>query len=288
MVDAHGANDEQAAYWEQRASSWIEAEDYTSLVTGPFGVAAMDALALAPGARVLDVGCGTGPTTRELGRRVAPNGFALGIDIAPPMLTVARERAAREQVENVEFQAGDAQADDLGEAVYDAVFSRFGVMFFEDPVAAFGNLRRSLRPGGQLAFACWQDVFQNEWMLVPAGAVMSATGSLPPMPGPREPGPFSLSEPAHVTEVLGAAGFESIEVVPLAARVVVGADRLDMVVRSASSVGAVREAFAHTDDPAVRTTILAAVRAALEEHVQDGELGLASAGWIVSAHRPET
>jgi SAM-dependent methyltransferase len=285
MVDDRG-NAAQAAYWEDRSSSWIDAEDYTALVTGPFGTAAMDALELAPGFRVLDVGCGTGPTTTELGRRVGPTGSVLGLDIAPGMLAVARERAIREGLENVEFRSGDAQADDLGEGSYDAVFSQFGVMFFADPPAAFANLRRSLRPGGQIAFACWQDVFQNEWMYVPAGAVMEATGSLPTMPGPGEPGPFSLSEPGRVDQVLTGAGFESIHVTPSAAEVVLSEDRLDLAVHSATNVGAVVEALAQAEDPDVRAEIVAAVRAALDEHVNDGQLRLASAAFIVTATRP--
>src|SRR5207302_1573289 len=95
----------------------------------------------------------------------------------------------------------------LDEVAFDAAYSRFGVMFFGDPVAAFTNLRRALRPGGRLAFVCWQNVFANEWMLVPGAAAASVTGSLPQMPEPDAPGPFSLAEPDRVRSILGAAGF---------------------------------------------------------------------------------
>lgn len=276
-------NARQAEYWEQRSSSWIEAEDYTKLVTGPFGRRAMDCLALEAGLSVLDVGCGTGPTTTELARRVMPGGSALGIDIAPSMLVVARSRADRESVDNAEFVVGDAQCDDVGDGVFDAVFSQFGVMFFSDPVAAFANLRRAVRVGGRIAFACWQEVFANEWMLVPSSAVVAVTGQLPPMPGPGEPGPFALSNAAYVEQLLGDAGFGSIEVVPHAEQVVVSADRLDMVVEGASRIGGVREALDTNRDPVFHRQLLSAVRAALLERVVDGELRLGAAAFIVTA-----
>jgi SAM-dependent methyltransferase len=276
-----GGNVEQAAYWEGRSSSWIEAEDYTTLVTGPFGRRAMETLALEPGQAVLDVGCGTGPTTVEVGRRVAPGGDVLGVDIAPSMLEVARDRATREGVDNVQFRAGDAQVDDFG--VFDAVLSQFGVMFFADPAAAFANLRRSVRPGGRLAFACWQDVLLNEWMFVPGAAVMSVTGQLPPTPPPGAPGPFSLSDASRTEDLLAGAGFGSIEIVPHSDQVVVGEDQVDMVVQSASRVGAVREALEANPDPVFGAEVEAAVRAALVERVQDGQLRLGSAAFVVSA-----
>jgi len=283
VSDPRARNDSQADYWEQRSSSWIAVEEYTTLVTGSFGRAAMDRLALAPGLRVLDVGCGTGPTTTELARRVAPGGAALGIDIAPSMLAAARVRADREGVDNVEFVTGDAQCDDLGDGAFDAVFSQFGVMFFSDPAAAFANLRRALRDGGRIAFACWQNVFANEWMFVPGSAVVAVTGQLPPMPAPGEPGPFSLADPAQVEHLLLGAGFRSIEVVPRTEQVVVSADRVEMVVEAASRVGGVREALETNDDPAFHDQLRSAVRAALAERVHDGQLRLGAAALVVSA-----
>jgi SAM-dependent methyltransferase len=285
MGDARGTNQAQAEHWEARSSSWIEAEGFTNLVTGSFGRRAMDRLVLDPGFRVLDVGCGTGPTTVELARRVAPGGAALGVDIAPSMLAEARARAAREGADTAEFRVADAQVDDFGEGSFDAVFSQFGVMFFSDPTAAFANLRRSLRDGGRIAFACWQDLFVNEWMLVPGSAVVSVTGELPPMPGPGEPGPFSLAEPGRVERILADAGYRSIEVDPYAEQLVVAADQLEMVVGAATRVGAVREALAGNGDPAFHEQIRSAVRGALEERVEGGELRLGAAAFLVSADR---
>ena len=281
MVDSVGGNAAQGEYWERRSSSWIEAENYTTLVTGSFGRRAMASLALEPGARVLDVGCGTGLTTIELARRVSPDGTAVGLDIAPSMLAVARAKADHEGVGNVEFVVGDAQSGDF-DGGFDAVFSQFGVMFFSDPAAAFANLRRALRIGGRIAFACWQGLFENEWMFVPGSAVVAVTGELPPMPGPGEPGPFSLADPDRLEQLLLGAGFSTVDVLPHAESVLVDADQLEMVVQAACRVGAVREALEVNDDPEFHERMRSAVRAALSERVQGGQLRLGAAALLVT------
>ena len=283
MSDTSGANDDQARYWEHRSAAWIAAEHYTARVGGPFGLLAIDRLDPAPGQVVLDVGCGTGPTTVELARRVAPGGSVLGLDIAPSMLEVARDRSGREGIDNVRFAVGDAQSDDLGAAGFDAVFSQFGVMFFADPPAAFANLHRSLRDGGRLAFACWQDLLLNEWMFVPGAAAIGVTGDVPTLPEPGRPGPFSLADPQATAALLTAAGFGDVEVVPHVGEVVVSRDELPTVVEAACQVGAVREALEGVDDPVVRDRIRAAVGEALAERMVDGHLRMASAAHVVSA-----
>jgi SAM-dependent methyltransferase len=208
------ANTGQAEFWSELAPTWLAPEDQLEEVGGPPGTLAMDRLGLLPGQRVVDLGCGPGRTTLELAARVGPGGQAVGVDISAEMLAGGRERAARLGAGNVEFVHADAQMHDFGQARFDAAYSRFGVMFFSDPVAAFANVRRALRPGAALSFVCWQGVVDNEWMLIPGAAAAEVTGTLPPMPGPDEPGPFSLADPARVRAVLGAAGFGSIAVTP--------------------------------------------------------------------------
>jgi SAM-dependent methyltransferase len=188
------------------------------------------------------------------------------------MLGRGRERAARLGIGNVEVVHADIQVHDFGESRFDAAYSRFGVMFFTGPVTAFANVGRALRPGGVLSFVCWQGVFDNEWMLIPGAAVAEVTGSLPPMPGPDEPGPFSLADPGRVRAVLDAAGFGSVTITPHADHIVISEDRIPEVA-VASPAAAVREALRDADDR-TRQRALVAIEQALRGRVEDGECSL--------------
>jgi SAM-dependent methyltransferase len=278
-------NRSQAALWESWASAWIDADAWTARVGGGFGAAAIDALGPVVGARVVDVGCGTGPTTIELARRVAPAGSVLGVDIAPSMIESAHDRARRDGAEGVEFRVADAQTQSLGDGAFDAAFSQFGVMFFKDPVAAFTNIARSLRGGGRLSFACWQDLFLNEWMFVPGAAALGAADVAPSLPGPGEPGPFSLCDPTVVAEVLGAAGFVDVEVSPMSFTVEVPEARLAEAAEASCAVGVARLVLDETPDAERQQAIRQAAHDALAEKVSDGWLRLGAAAHIVSATR---
>jgi SAM-dependent methyltransferase len=189
-------------------------------------------------------------------------------------------------VSNVSFSRGDAQVDDLGTASFEGVFSRFGVMFFADPVAAFVNLREALVPGGRLTFLCWKPVFENEWMLVPGMAVVSVTGALPAMPAEGEPGPFSLDSEDRIRSVLDAAGFEDVTVDAQPHQVVIAENEIEQFVAMAAHVGAIREALEKISDPEARTRIQDALREALRERLDDGSTSLSAAAWLVSATAP--
>ncbi|MFM8411336.1 MAG: class I SAM-dependent methyltransferase, partial [Alphaproteobacteria bacterium] len=156
---ASGPNAEQIDYWNDMAGpKWVALQESLDRQIGPLGAAAMAAADLQPGERVLDVGCGCGATSIELARRVAPGGAVLGVDVSTVMLEAARAAAGRAGAEGLEFANADAQTAPLTPAGFDVVFSRFGVMFFADPTAAFANLRRALRPGGRLAVVCWHAI----------------------------------------------------------------------------------------------------------------------------------
>jgi SAM-dependent methyltransferase len=265
------ANIEQAEFWSQLAPTWLELEDQVEKVGGLPGQLAMDRLNLLPGQRVIDLGCGAGRTTLELASRVSRDGQVVGVDIAAEMLARGRERAARLGTGNIEFLHADVQAHDLGEGRFDAAYSRFGVMFFTDPAAAFANVRRALRPGGVLSFVCWQSVFDNEWMLIPGAAVATVTGSLPPMPDPEEPGPMSLADPDRIRAVLDAAGFDSVAIAPHADQVVIKEDQIPEVALTSIRVGGVREALRDADEQ-TRQRALTAIEEALRARLQDGEV----------------
>jgi SAM-dependent methyltransferase len=276
------ANKEQSEFWEDLAPDWLASEDHTEMVSGAFGVAAMSKLGLHHGARVIDIGCGSGATTLALAEAVGPDGEAVGVDIAPAMVAAARQHAAAAGVEHARFLSADAQVDDLGDSVFDAAYSRFGVMFFADPAAAFANIRSSMRSSGTLAFACWANVFANEWMFVPGSAVVAVTGALPPMPGPGEPGPFSLEDPDRLETMLRGAGFTEIEITPHAESIVIPVAHIESLVALSSRVGPVREAL-RTADRQTASSIVQAVRDALTERVENDELRLGAAGLIASA-----
>ena len=276
------ANIEQAEFWSQFAPTWLELEDQLEEVGGPPGELAMDRLELLPGHKVVDLGCGTGRTTLELASRVGPGGQAVGVDISAEMLARGRERAARLGIRNVEFVHADIQVHDFGESRFDAAYSRFGVMFFTDPVTAFANVGRALCPGGVLSFVCWQGVFDNEWMLIPGAAVAEVIGSLPPMPGPGEPGPFSLADPGRVRAVLEAAGFGSVTITPHADHIVISEDQIPEVAVASARAGGVREALRDADDH-TRQRALAAIEQALRGRVQDGEVRASRGVLLVAA-----
>ena len=204
-------NDEQFDYWNgPEGQHWVDRDALFDAMLGDFVGPLLDAAAITPDDRVLDVGCGNGATSRAAARR-ATNGHVVGLDISGPMLERARTRAAEEGIGNVEFVHADAQDHPLDDTEsFDVLISRFGVMFFADPVAAFANLRKALRPGGRVAFLCWQGLFENEWVAVPAGAIIPIVGP-PEVPPPGAPGPFSFADPERISGILTDAGYADVQ-----------------------------------------------------------------------------
>lgn len=164
------------------------------------------------GEAAIDVGCGTGATTMALAEALRASGRALGIDVSAPMLTLARDRAARAGLAQVTYLEADAQTHAFEPDALDLLVSRFGVMFFEDPVAAFANLGRAMKPGGRLCFLCWAPLAGNPWFAVPRAAAIARMGKAPPPADPREPGPLAFAERDYVLEVLRAAGWSACNV----------------------------------------------------------------------------
>lgn len=284
---ASGPNAEQIDYWNDTAGpKWVALQDALDRQIGPLGATAMDAAALRPGERVLDVGCGCGATSIELAGRVSPGGSVLGVDVSTVMLDAARAAAARAGVVGVAFENADAQTAALPPGGFDVVLSRFGVMFFADPTAAFANLRRALRPGGRIAFVCWQGLARNPWMGLPlAAALQHMPAPAPPAAG--APGPFAFADPDRVRGILRDAGFAGASVVSHEAEIAVGgggdlAGTVDFLLQMGPLAAALREA-----DPGLRERVAGAVREAIAPHADAaGDVRLASATWIVTALNP--
>jgi SAM-dependent methyltransferase len=272
-------NDLQIEYWNSAAgTTWAAMQARLDAQLAPLGRAALDELAPVPGERVIDIGCGAGATTIELSARVAPTGEAIGVDISRPLLAAARARAP-----SIRFLEGDAQIHDFSAlGACDAVYSRFGVMFFDDPTAAFTNLARALRPGGRVAFVCWRAPEENPIMTVPLRAAVAA-GLPPPAPPDdlRAPGPFAFADRAYVAGILERAGFASI--VHTAHDERVGGNDLDAALELALEIGPLgrmlREHAQH------RAGVIDAVRAALAGYAVGGHILMPSATWIVTAIR---
>jgi SAM-dependent methyltransferase len=277
-------NGDQASFWnEQAGRKWVANQDAMDAQLGPLGIAAMDRLAPQPGERVLDVGCGAGTTTRLLAERVRP-GEVVGVDISAPLLVRARERTT---LENVRFELGDAQTFSFAPALFDAVFSRFGVMFFEDPVAAFTNLRGALRPGGRLGFVCWRAMKENAWVTVPLGAAAPLLPEPPAPPPPDAPGPFAFADGARVREILSRSGFTQIATTPHDEALAMGGrGDADEAVDLVMEIGPLGRALASVESATERSKVRSVVREALAKHDGPGGVRLAAATWIVTARTP--
>jgi SAM-dependent methyltransferase len=270
--------------WDSRAEAWERRADAMDSFSSAYGAPAMDALGPKRGERVLDVGCGPGITAIRLATLTAPGGEVVGVDISPAMIAAAGRRAAAAGVTNVRFLVADAGTESLG-GDFDAVYSRFGVMFFADPVAAFANIGRSLHAGGRLAFAVWGPLMDNPWMLVPTMAAGPGLKAELTIPGPNEPGPFSLADGDRLTAALTEAGFVDIGVDRVEGSRQISTATAEDDVRSLLEVGPLAEAYAAADDGA-RQAAVDAVLAAFEPYREQDGWRLPGAALTVTAHRP--
>ena len=268
---------EQAAYWNgPGGKGWLASIERIERGIGDFGTAALVAANARPGEKVIDVGCGTGGTTQALAQAVGPTGHVLGVDVSETLIGAARAQ----RVANATFVVGDAAQHPFAPAGYDLVFSRFGVMFFGDPVAAFRNLQQALKPTGRLAFVCWRTPQENPWGLVP---VRAAAPHLPPLPrpGPEEPGQYSFGDPARVERILKESGFGAVTLERLDVPIWMGADVAE-VVANAGRFGPLARAFAEAT-PEQADKARAAIAEAIAPHQGAAGVVMPGACWLVTA-----
>jgi SAM-dependent methyltransferase len=272
-------NADQIEAWNgDSGRSWATDPDRRDALLAPVGDALLAAVRLSAAEQVLDIGCGCGATTLEAARRVAPSGAAHGIDISTPMLDVARDRARRQGVTNADFERADAQTQALPVNRFDAAISRFGTMFFDDPVAAFANIASSISAGGRLCIATWQPLAANEWLTLP-GAILQQYGDLPEAAGGT--GMFAQSDPAALTTTLTDAGFEAVEVAPREVGLRLGSDPAEAADYLVTT-GPGRAVLDAVDDE-VRPVAVAAVRAAMDEVAIPDGVHLGAAIWLTTA-----
>lgn len=279
-----GANAEMIEYWNGEAGRrWAQLDDMMARLLAPIARALIEHGDIGDCRNAVDVGCGGGSQSLLLAERLGPGASVTGVDISEPLLEVARQRAASASgVASMEFLHADASQHSFAKGSFDLLFSRFGVMFFDDPEAAFSNLHRAMTPGGKLLFSCWQSIQDNPWVWL---TVQAALQHLPPPPAPEpgEPGPFSFADPARVTAVLSAAGFSDVAVDhhPVTMRWSEG-DSLEENVERLLQIGPVSRLL--MDQPQdVKERVSASVVEALAPHYQDGALNLTGATWFVTA-----
>ena len=273
MAIEYAAMDMQTSIRPSRAQlaaqAWSEVCELVDLQLSPLGLRAIEVLSPTPGEAIVDVGCGAGQSVLQLAQRVGPQGRVIGIDIAPLLLDVARRRA--DGLPQVSFVEADAQSVGLPNQSADAIFSRFGVMAFADPTAAFSNFHRILKPSGRLAFVCWRSLEENELDILPLGAA----GLMEMI----DPTPFSFADPATVRAILEAAGFQHVMVESHDDMVSSGdIDAMAAVLLRVGPLGKILR-----ENPALRMAAEPRLRSALGERSVRGAVALRAATWIVAA-----
>ena len=277
----HEENADQIAYWNGPAGGrWADRQAAQDILLGPVADILIDRAKPVSGERVIDVGCGSGATAIAFGRKVAPSGHVFGIDVSNPMLERARASAPKDLP--IDFVLADATVYPFDPQSVDLLASRFGVMFFADPVLSFTNMRKALRPSGRLAFACWREPRENPWMLAPLQAVYKHAPKLPPQ-GPEDPGPFAFASEERVNRILSAAGFTNIamEPCPLSLDIAIGGG-LDAAVQSVLGIGPSNRAL--EGQPAeIRAAAIQSIREMLTPLAKGNTVPLAGSIWIVTA-----
>jgi len=276
-------NAEMNKYWNDLAGRrWVEFQQQLDGQIREIGWMAMDRADLCAGHAVLDIGCGCGDSSLELARRVAPDGRVCGVDLSQPMLDLAAKRAVREPELAIIFERGDAQIAEFEPSGFDHAFSRFGVMFFEDPVAAFGNIRCALAPNGRLTFICWRSLDLNPWMAIPIDIACRFVA--PPVPmAPGTPGPFGLADGARIKHILTEAGYRGIVIEALDEEFYVsGPGTVEAVVAHCIGMGPVGRLVAEVDCD-IRALVAAALAETFASFHDGTGVRMASATWIVSA-----
>jgi ubiquinone/menaquinone biosynthesis C-methylase UbiE len=277
----HDRNADQIAFWNGPAGEhWTERQPAQDILLAPVSEALIDRAAAKAGERNLDVGCGCGATSIALAERIAPSGFVFGVDISVPMLSRARQLAPKNLP--LDFVLADATVYPFDPASFDLLVSRFGVMFFAEPVVSFANLRKALRPSGRVAFACWREPRENPWMMTPLQAVYQHVPKLPQL-GPEDPGPFAFASEERVHRILSEAGFSTIAMEPcnLSLDIAIGRG-LDAAVQTALEIGPASRALdGHPED--VRRAASQSIREALTPFLRGQSVPLPAAIWIVTA-----
>lgn len=277
----HQQNADQIAYWNGPGGQrWADRQAAQDILLAPVLDILIDRARLKTGERIIDVGCGSGATSIAFAEKVGASGHVLGIDVSGPMLARARQSAPAGLP--IEFVLADATVHPFEPASYDLLASRFGVMFFADPALSFANMRKALRPSGQLAFVCWREPRENPFFMAPLQAAYKHVPKLPQQ-GPEDPGPFAFASEERVRRILSEAGFTRVEMEPCPLMLDAAIGRgLDGAVQGALEIGPVSRAL-EDQPPEMRGKAAESIREALAPFAKGDAVPLPASIWIVTA-----
>lgn len=275
------SNSDQIDYWNGKAGEkWALHAERLDALLAPFADAVLNRAALQESKLVLDIGCGAGALTLKAADQVGSTGQATGVDVSEPLLAQARKRAEDRHL-SARFERADASQYRTRTKV-DALISRFGVMFFDDPVAGFANLKQCLKPGGRMTFACWQSLAENDWARAPLEAALPLLPAPPAPPPPGAPGPFAFADQDRVAQILSDAGWSDIVIEPWRGNVTLPGDTAEEAAGFMLEIGPVARLVAEAGIDMER--VRAALFELLSQHAgSDGRVPMPAAAWIVSA-----
>jgi SAM-dependent methyltransferase len=285
MAEAAIANTAQRDYWNTVAGPrWVGLDGFVERRVRAVNDLLLRHSGVGAGENVLEIGCGTGAYTVPLAEAVGEHAAVTGADISSAMLAGARKRLAEAGLRNVSLVEADAQTHRFDPGRFDLITSRFGVMFFADPAAAFANLAGAVRPGGRLCFACWGSLEENEHWLIPYRVALRHLGPSAPKP-PRTPGPMAFADPGYIRDFLGKAGFADIAVAPEHPDIFTSTPEEEA--EHACIMGpSGRLIDEKKPDEATRQTIRREIEEAFTAHAAGGKTSLPSTVFLVTARRP--
>jgi len=277
-------NTDMSDYWNgDGGHEWIRFQRIIDKGLTPFGERAMEVANLQFGEKVLDIGCGCGDTSFEISRRIGKEGYVQGVDISNLLLNKAKSKVPDQTIANVSFECADAQVHSFRGAYYDVMFSRNGVMFFNEPILAFSNIRRALKPNGRLVFICWQPVKENQWVNLPL-TVAANFVQLPEPTDPESPGGFSFGDPARIERILSSSGFDNISIQEFSGEFLVG-ETLHQAVDFLSNIGPASNAIKSSEMEAEEQNLFdSALHELLLSQLRPEGVKLDAAMWIVTAN----
>tara|TARA_B000000441_G_C21700400_1_gene325539 strand:+ start:224 stop:1069 length:846 start_codon:yes stop_codon:yes gene_type:complete len=275
-------NQEQKEFWnEKKGKIWVSLESNIDKMLGPLGHHAIKILNPKSGEKILDIGCGTGSTSQSLSKLVGENGLITGIDISEPILSFAKNQLENRNIKNIDFIQEDAQTFNLSNFNYDAIFSRFGIMFFEDPFFAFKNIKKSLNSRGRITFICWSNREENDWITL-SSKVASQFLELPPKNNPREPGPFAFEEYSYIKEILTKSGWKNINIKNHKENIIVG-KTLDHAAAFLSKMGQMSVPFENSNEK-TKAKVIEALKECYSKYLIPKGVEFHFSTWIVSAY----